>query len=95
MWGHWNFAEIFGINGIVVVSHPKRFARLYLYGIRDSVLLWLKNFFTVRTHQTKIGSSFSDICDLISGVVQGSGIGPIMFLIFINELVFVLERLNI
>ena len=78
-----------------VVSHPKLFARLYSYGIRDSVLLWLKNFFTGRTHQTKIGSSFSDICDLISGVVQGSGIGPIMFLIFINELVFVLERFNI
>lgn len=55
-----------------VVSHPKLFARLYSYGIRDSVLLWLKNFFTGRTHQTKIGSSFSDICDLISGVIQGS-----------------------
>ena len=48
------------------------FARLYSYGIRDSVLLWLKNFLTGHTNQTKISFSFSDICNLISGIVQGS-----------------------
>ena len=37
----------------------------------------------------------SEIADLISGVVQGSGIGPLMFLTYINELVSVLEQHNI
>ena len=37
----------------------------------------------------------SEIADLISGVVQGSGIGPLMFLTYINKLVSVLEQNNI
>jgi len=57
--------------------------------------LWLKHFFTHRRHQTKVGNLLSDVEDLISGVVQGSGIGPLMFLIYINKLIIVLERYNI
>jgi hypothetical protein len=49
--------------------------------------LWLKRFFTGRTHQTKVGNLLSEVKNLISGIVQGSGIGPLMFLIFINELI--------
>ena len=58
-------------------------------------LLWLQNFFSCRTLQSIIDSSLSEIADLISGVVQGSGIGPLMFLTYINELVSVLEQHNI
>ena len=35
--------------------------------------------------------SVSELSDLISGVVQGSGIGPIMFISFINDLIAALE----
>jgi len=58
-------------------------------------LLWLQNFFSCRTLQSIIDSSLSEIADLISGVVQGSSIGPLMFLTYINELVSVLEQHNI
>ena len=62
-----------------LVSHQKLFVKLHSYGVRGIVLKWLQNFFSGRTIQNKIDSSFSDIADLISGVVQGSGIGPLMF----------------
>ena len=78
-----------------VVSHPKLFARLHSYGIRGTVLQWLKQFFTGRTHQTKIETALSDLAVLLSGVVQGSGIGPLMFLVYINELIYILEEFNI
>ena len=74
-----------------VVSHCKLFARLQSYGVNGNLLQWLRNFFTGRTHKTKVCSSLSDQADLVGGVVQGSGIGPIMFIIFINELVEILE----
>jgi len=45
-----------------------------------------------RTHQTRIGQSLSDVHDMLSGIVQGSGIGPLMFVIYINELIEILRR---
>ena len=54
-----------------VVSHNKLFARLHSYGIQGNLLLWLRNFFSGRSHCTKVGNNLSDFLELISGVVQG------------------------
>ena len=82
-------------NSFELLDIQKLLVKLHSYGVSGVVLKWLQNFFTGRTLQTKIDSSLSDIADLISGVVQGSGVGPLMFLIYINELVSVLEQYNI
>jgi len=77
------------------VSHEKLFARLYICGIRGNVLQWLQNFFKDRTHQTTVGECLSDVCNLLSGAVRGSGIGPIMFIVYFNELAQLLEHYGI
>jgi len=68
---------------------------LHSYGIRGTLFTWLCNFFTGRTHCTKVGTKFSDFLALISGVVQDSVIGPLMFLIFIDELVWLLDKYGV
>ena len=54
-----------------------------------------KNFLTGRTFQTKVDNTLSDIADLSSGIVQGSGIGPVMFLMYINELITMLANVGV
>ena len=49
-------------------------------GIRGDVLKWFQNFLKDRTHQTRVGQCLSVTANLLSGVVQGSGIGPVLFL---------------
>ena len=80
-----------------IVSHKKLFVRLYSYGIRRTLLQWLREFLTGRAHQTRVGFSLSSVIQLLSGVVQGSGIGPLLFLSYIslNELAEILGRAGI
>ena len=41
---------------------------------------------------TNVGTAMSDAVLLTSGVVQGSGIGPLMFLMYINELIYIADE---
>jgi len=62
------------------VSHSKLLLKLRSYGIS------VKNFLTNRSQQIKVGNSLSNITKLSSGVVQGSIIGPLLFVLFINDI---------
>jgi len=73
------------------VSHEKLFACLLGYGIRGDLLYWIMQFFSNCTHQTKVGLALSEIAKLTGGVIQGSGIGPVMFIIFIDNLAKLLK----
>ena len=53
--------------------------------------MWLERYFNRRTHQTRVGDCLSTEADLISGVEQGSGVGPVSFLMYVDELAKLLE----
>jgi len=57
-------------------------ARLTYYGIGGNLLNWLRNIFRESTLQTNNGSAKSSIAKLLSGVIQGSGVRPLLFLIY-------------
>ena len=77
------------------MSHEKLFFCFVQYGIKGELLVWLKELFTARSYQTRVGQSVSDLAALLSGVIQGSGIGPFAFVIFIATLAKLLEAHNI
>jgi len=77
------------------VSHPKLLYRLRQYGIDGCLLDWIRDFLAERTQVTRVGNQLSSMVTLCSGTVQGSGIGPRLFLTYINELASILAEFNV
>ena len=59
--------------------------KLFHYGLRDNVYDWFHSYLTGRSQYVSIGDIDSDILNISTGVPQGSVLGTILFLLYIND----------
>ena len=74
------------------VNHNLLIQKLRKYNIKNKAIDWIETYLTNRTQKTQMGDCISDERDVKTGVPQGSILGPIFFICYINDIVHICKN---
>ena len=77
------------------VPHNELLVKLWTFGIRGNLWRWFQSYLSCRSQRVLLNHTTSDPLPVLSGVPQGSILGPLLFLIFVNDIPLSVKHSNI